>query len=304
MINNCCKIFANFTRMNRIAETDLILNDDGSVYHLNLHPGDIADTVITVGDPGRVSGVSQYFDHIELKKGKREFITHTGTVGTKRLTVLSTGIGTDNIDIVFNELDALVNIDFITRTVNPALRSLNIIRIGTSGAVQADIEVDSLLLSSAAIGLDPLMHYYQQALTYDEQGLLGAFKSALPKSNLQPYAASAGQQLLAVLNQDEQQGITITTPGFYVPQGRQVRAVAAVPQLMDVVRQFNFNGRRITNLEMETAGIYGLAAALGHQAVSCNVILANRATQVFSKQPGRIMDQYIRHVLEKIVASA
>lgn len=286
--------------MTPIAETDLILNADGSVYHLNLQPGDVADTVITVGDPDRVAEVSKYFDHIELKKGKREFITHTGTISGKRVTVLSTGIGTDNIDIVFNELDALVNIDFKTRTVNPHLRSLNIIRIGTSGAVQKDIEIDTLLLSSAAIGLDPLMHYYLQNPGKNEQALLDAFKQALPVSNLSPYIASAGQALLAALSDNEQQGITITAPGFYSPQGRQVRARAAVPHLMEAVQQFNFNGQRITNLEMETAGIYGLAAALGHQAVSCNIILANRATQVFSKQPGTIMDYYIRHILEKL----
>ncbi|WP_214069918.1 nucleoside phosphorylase [Mucilaginibacter sp. dw_454] len=288
--------------MNHISETDLILNADGSIYHLNLHSGDIADTVITVGDPDRVGEVSKYFDNIEFKKGKREFITHTGAIGKKRITVLSTGIGTDNIDIVFNELDALVNIDFNTRAVNSTLRSLDIIRIGTSGAVQADIEVDSLLLSSAAIGMDPLMHYYQQTLTNDEQELLNAFKSALSKSNLLPYIASAGKQLLALLGKDQQQGITITAPGFYSPQGRQVRAIAAVPALMEVIQQFSFNGQRITNLEMETAGIYGLAAALGHQAVSCNVILANRATKALSKQPGKIMDHYIQHLLEKISA--
>ncbi|MGF7082489.1 uridine phosphorylase [Mucilaginibacter sp. UYCu711] len=287
--------------MNRISETDLILNADGSAYHLNLLPGDIADTVITVGDPDRVSEISKYFDTIELKKGKREFITHTGTIGNKRLTVLSTGIGTDNIDIVFNELDALVNIDFKTRTINQKLRSLNIIRIGTSGAVQADIAVDSLLLSSAAFGLDPLMHYYKQTLTNKEQSLLNAFKADLPANvSLSPYMASAGDSLLAVLSKGGQQGITITAPGFYSPQGRQVRAEAAIPQLMDIIQQFSFEGQRITNLEMETAGIYGLAAALGHQAVSCNVILANRATQVFSKQPGKVMEHYIKILLEKI----
>lgn len=287
--------------MTPIAETDLIVNADGSVYHLNLQPGDVADTVITVGDPDRVAEVSKYFDHIELKKGKREFITHTGTIGSKRITVLSTGIGTDNIDIVFNELDALVNIDFKTRVVNPELHSLNLIRIGTSGAVQKDIEIDTLLISSAAIGLDPLMHYYQQNLDESEQGLLAAFKLALPDTNLSPYIASAGKTLFAALSNNEQQGITITAPGFYSPQGRQVRARAAVPHLMEAVQQFNFNGQRITNLEMETAGIYGLAAALGHQAVSCNVILANRATQVFSRRPGAIMDHYIRHIIEKLV---
>ncbi len=287
--------------MNRIAETDLILNADGSAYHLNLLPGDVADTVITVGDPDRVGEVSKYFDTIELKKGKREFITHTGTISNKRLTVLSTGIGTDNIDIVLNELDALVNIDFNTRTVNPTLRSLNIIRIGTSGAVQADIAIDSLLLSSAAFGLDPLMHYYKQELTTNEQNLLNAFKATLPAdANLSPYIASAGSELLTKLGKGQQQGITITAPGFYSPQGRQVRAVAAIPQLMESIQQFSLNGQRITNLEMETAGIYGLASALGHQAISYNVILANRVTQVFSKQPAKIMDHYISKLLETI----
>lgn len=288
--------------MNRISETDLILNADGSAYHLNLHPGDIADTVITVGDPDRVGEVSKYFDFIELKKGKREFITHTGTIGNKRLTVLSTGIGTDNIDIVFNELDALVNIDFSTRSVNQTLRSLNIIRIGTSGAVQADIAIDSLLLSSAAFGLDPLMHYYKQTLSGTEQDLLNAFKATLPADAiLSPYVASAGANLLSKLGNGEQQGITITAPGFYSPQGRQVRAIAAIPNLMNIIQQFNFEGQRITNLEMETAGIYGLAASLGHQAISCNVILANRITQKFSMQPVKIMDHYIKQLLDQLV---
>ena len=287
--------------MNRISETDLILNADGSAYHLNLHPGDIADTVITVGDPDRVGEVSKYFDFIELKKGKREFITHTGTIGNKRLTVLSTGIGTDNIDIVFNEMDALVNIDFSTRRVNQTLRSLNIIRIGTSGAVQADIAIDSLLLSSAAFGLDPLMHYYKQTLSGKEQDLLNAFKETLPADAiLSPYVASVGSNLLNQLGNGEQQGITITAPGFYSPQGRQVRAITAIPQLMELIQNFNFEGHRIANLEMETAGIYGLAASLGHQAVSCNVILANRVTQKFSMQPAKIMDHYIKQLLEQL----
>jgi uridine phosphorylase len=289
--------------MNRISETDLILNADGSVYHLNLLPGDVADTVITVGDPDRVGELSQHFDSIEFKKGKREFITHTGRIGNKRLTVLSTGIGTDNIDIVFNELDALVNIDFKTRLVNTDLRSLNIIRIGTSGVVQADIPVDSLLYSSAAFGLDPLMHYYQQDLSSAEQNLLNAFKAALPAdAGLSPYFASADKILLKLLGNNQQQGITITAPGFYSPQGRQVRAISAVPRLMEVIQHFNFEGQRITNLEMETAGIYGLAAALGHKALSCNVILANRVTQTFSKQPAKIMARYITELLGKLTA--
>ncbi|MDB5155378.1 MAG: phosphorylase [Mucilaginibacter sp.] len=290
--------------MNRIPETDLILNADGSAYHLNLLPGDIADTVITVGDPDRVGEVSKYFDSIELKKGKREFITHTGYIGNKRLTVLSTGIGTDNIDIVLNELDALVNIDFKTRTVNANLRSLKIIRIGTSGAIHADIAVDSLLISSAAIGLDPLMNYYKQTLNDKENNLLNAFKANLPKNTkLHPYIASAGKDLLQALGSGEQQGITITAPGFYAPQGRQIRIEVTMPGLMEIIQQFNFEGQRITNLEMETAGIYGLAAALGHQAISCNIILANRATQAFSKQPAKIMDHHIGQIIEKLTAT-
>lgn len=289
--------------MKRIAETDLILNADGSAYHLNLLPDDVADTVITVGDQDRVAEITQYFDHIELKKGKREFITHTGTIANKRITVISTGIGTDNIDIVLNELDALVNIDFNTRLPHTDLRSLNIIRIGTSGAVQADISIDSLLVSSAAFGLDALMHYYKQDLSAQEQELLADFKSALPKEyQLSPYIASADASLIKALGQDTLQGITITAPGFYAPQGRQVRAKNVMPDLMDIIQNFNSGGLRITNLEMETAGIYGLAASLGHKAISFNVILANRVTQNFSKQPAKIMDHYIKQLLDKIIA--
>ena len=287
--------------MDSIAETDLILNADGSAYHLNLLPGDVADTVITVGDQDRVGEITRYFDHIELKKGKREFITHTGRIGNQRITVISTGIGTDNIDIVLNELDALVNIDFKTRIPNRTLKNLNIIRIGTSGAVQADIPVDSLLVSSAAFGLDALMHYYKQDLSANENELLAAFKAVLPKSyELSPYIASADASLLNTLAKDILQGITVTAPGFYAPQGRQVRAINTMPQLMQLVQNFNSNSRRITNLEMETAGIYGLAESLGHKAISFNVILANRVTETFSKQPAKIMDTFIKQLLEKI----
>lgn len=287
--------------MKSIAETDLILNADGSAYHLNLLPGDVADTVITVGDQDRVGEITQYFDYIELKKGKREFITHTGRIGNKRLTVISTGIGTDNIDIVLNELDALVNIDFKTRVPHSNLHSLNIIRIGTSGAVQADIPIDSMLVSSAAFGLDTLMHYYKQDLSEQEQDLLNAFKSTLPSGcSLSPYLASANSSLLDTIGQGISQGITITAPGFYAPQGRQVRVQNVMPELMNTIQNFSFAGQRITNLEMETAGIYGLAASLGHKAISFNVILANRATQAFSNGPAKIMDHYIRQLLEKI----
>lgn len=290
--------------MQRISETDMILNADSSIYHLNLLPQDVADTVITVGDPDRVGEVSKHFDTIEFKKGKREFITHTGHMGGKRITVLSTGIGTDNIDIVFNELDALVNIDFKTRQVKNQLRSLDIIRIGTSGGVQTDIPIDELLVSSSAFGLDALMHYYQQDLGSKEQELLSAFKKSLPAEyGLNPYFASAGKQLLQTLAHDLPQGITITAPGFYAPQGRQVRAKSLTPGLMEAIQQFSHNGERITNLEMETAGIYGLAGSLGHQALSFNVILANRANFVFSKDPSGVMDKFIGQILQRIISS-
>jgi len=289
--------------MSRISETDLILNADGSVYHLNLLPGDIAETVITVGDPERVGEVSKYFDHIELKKSKREFTTHTGTISGKRVTVLSTGIGTDNIDIVMNELDALVNIDLKSRLPKKELQSLNIIRIGTSGAIQSDIPVDSLLVSEIAFGMDTLMHYYQQNLPDDEQSLLNKFQAVLPQGHpFRPYIASADRSLLGELASGLPKGVTISAPGFYAPQGREVRAKLATVGLMEAVQGFASDSKRITNLEMETAGIYGLAAVLGHRAISFNVILANRATQQFSLQPQQIMDTFIREILDRLIS--
>ena len=287
--------------MKPIAESELILNKDGSVYHLHLLPEDLADTVITVGDPDRVPRVSRYFDTIEIKKSKREFVTHTGTVNGKRITVMSSGISTDNIDIVLNELDALVNIDLKTRLPKRQLKKLNIIRIGTSGAIQADIPVDSLLVSKAAFGLDTLMHYYKRDITKPEQQLLDTLKQVLPKDGgFVPYIASADSGLMAKLGNDILQGITFTAPGFYAPQGREIRAHSAHPEFMNALQQFDLNGQRITNLEMETAGIYGLSAVLGHRAISFNVILANRSTQTFSKQPEKIVDYYIRQLLDRI----
>ncbi len=288
--------------MTRISETDLILNPDGSVYHLNLLPEDIARTVITVGDPDRVAEVSKYFDYVELKKSKREFVTHTGTIGSKRITVLSTGIGTDNIDIVLTELDALINIDLKTRLPKDDLQSLDIIRIGTSGAIQPDIPIDSLLVSTAAFGMDTLMHYYSQNITPEGEELLADFKLALPVDcPFLPYITLGNKLLLDKFANGLQHGITISAPGFYAPQGRQVRAKLTITGLMEAIQSFSSSGQRITNLEMETAGIYGLAAALGHKAISFNVILANRRTQQFSKQPQQVMDASIKQVLERVI---
>jgi uridine phosphorylase len=287
--------------MKRISETDLILNSDGSIYHLSLFPGDIADTVITVGDQERVGEISKYFDEIEFEKAKREFVTHTGRIGNKRITVISTGIGTDNIDIVFNELDALVNIDLDKRVANSSLKQLDIIRIGTSGAVQEDIPVDSLLVSSAAIGLEPLMHYYEYAVSENDQAVLSDFKQHIPsKYQIYPYIAPCDEELLQTIGANLEQGITVTAPGFYASQGRQVRAASRTPDLLKILQTFRSGNRRITNLEMETAGIYGLSASLGHRALSFNVILANRISNKFSKDPAKIMDHYIKDILERI----
>ncbi|GAA3978306.1 nucleoside phosphorylase [Pedobacter ginsengiterrae] len=285
----------------KIAESDLIINPDGSIYHLNLLPGDVAATVITVGDPDRVGEVSKYFDSIEFKKGKREFVTHTGLVGNKRVTVLSTGIGTDNIDIVFNELDALVNIDFETREVKKELTSLNIIRVGTSGAVQPDVPMGTILASSFGLGMDSLMNYYVHDLSGDERSLLDDIKAHFGHlKNINPYLTAASDALLNTIGKDMAKGITITAPGFYAPQGRQVRAKNAVPNFIKLINSFKSNQNRITNLEMETAGIYALAKVLGHKALSVNAILASRVNLEFSNEPNKIVEQAIKMVLERI----
>lgn len=283
-----------------INASELILNADGSIYHLNLLPEDLAGTVITVGDPDRVAKVSKYFDRIELKKGKREFITHTGYLGNKRLTVISTGIGTDNIDIVLNELDALANIDFANRTVKSTLSSLHIVRIGTSGAVQQDVEMGTILASAYGVGLDALMNYYRGSYDGEEQALqveLAKYFSAL---NLNPYVAKAGAGLLDRIAFDLPKGVTLTAPGFYAPQGRTVRSTNTIPNFIDLINFFQYKGQRFTNLEMETAGIYALANMFGHQALSINAILASRVDGRFSSAPEEVVGKAIQLVLERI----
>jgi uridine phosphorylase len=287
--------------MDLLSESDLIINPDGSIYHLNLLPGDVASTIITVGDPERVSEVSKYFDRIELKKGKREFITHTGYLGAKRITVISTGIGTDNIDIVLNELDALVNIDFDRRQVKPALTSLDIIRIGTSGSIQADIPIGSILASSHGLGLDTLMKYYCESNTSEEISLLDGIKHHLADlKGLDPYLTSGSELLLSTVAKDFQKGLTVTAPGFYAPQGRKVRAENRFSLLIETLGSYRQGDLRLSNLEMETAGIYALARALGHKALSINAILASRLKFEFSPNPQQIVDQAIKQVLEKL----
>ena len=287
--------------MNKISETDLIINPDGTIYHLNLLPEDIAETVITVGDPDRVSEVSKHFDIIELKKGKREFISHTGYLGSRRITVISTGIGTDNVDIVLNELDALVNIDFSSRMVKPELKSLNIIRIGTSGAVQQDIPLGSIIVSEYGIGLDSIMQYYLNQISAEEHMILDAFKTHFHHlKGISPYISAADPDLIASIGKGLERGITVTAPGFYAPQGRQVRAKASFPDLIDDIQSFRYTNYRITNLEMETAGIYAISKVLGHKALSVNAILASRLNFDFSPNPEKVINQTIELVLSRL----
>ncbi len=288
----------------QLGPSELILNADGSIYHLNLLPKDIANTIITVGDPDRVSDVSQYFDTIEVKKGKREFHTHTGTLNGKRITVISTGIGTDNIDIVFNELDALVNIDFKRRTLKPLQTKLDIVRIGTSGAVQSDIEIDSFLISEYAIGFDALLHSYQST-KIQHKDISDAFVKHTdwsPNKSV-PYVVKYDEYLAKKMTSNRiRLGATATNIGFYGPQGRKLRLNLADESLNSKITSFRHDSLKITNLEMETSGIYGLSKLLGHRAVSMNCILANRVTGAFSQNPQKAVDELIRYTLQKLTS--
>ena len=286
----------------QLGPSELILNADNSIYHLNLLPEDVADTIITVGDPDRVNDVSKYFDTIELKKGKREFHTHTGILNGKRLSVISTGIGTDNIDIVLNELDALVNIDFESRTVKPHKKVLDIIRIGTSGAIQPDIAIDSFLITEYAMGFDGLLQFYDSEAV-QQMEVSNAFieHSNWPDRKSRPYVITYAKSLGDKFASNHiRLGMTVTNVGFYGPQGRTIRLKTDDIDFLENLRAFDYNGIKITNLEMETSGIYGLCKLLGHRAVSLNCILANRATGKFSTNPNKAVDELIRYALEKL----
>ena len=286
-----------------IKESELILNPDGSIYHLNLRPEQVADTIILVGDPNRVPRVSAYFDTIEFSTQKREFCTHTGTYKGKRLTALSTGIGPDNIDIVINELDALFNIDLHTRKPKEQLTSLNIVRFGTSGSLQADIPVDSFVLSSHGLGMDNMLHAYKDAPNVREIAMEEAFMAHTQwnTDKGRPYIVGCGETLKQRLLTDKIfEGITGTAPGFYGPQGRMLRLPVQDPTLNDKLHSFNYKGYRMTNLEMETSAIYGLSKLLGHQAVSLNAIIANRAAGTFTKDTKKVVEELIVYGLEQL----
>jgi uridine phosphorylase len=297
MANYIGKLSINL-RMTYFSPTDLIINPDGSSYHLNLRPDQIPNTLILVGDPERVPMVSHYFDVVTDRIQKREFVTHLGLLGGKRIAVVSSGIGADNVEIVMNELDALVNIDFITRTEKAEKRSLHLIRIGTSGSIQAHIPVDSILVSTAAIGFDNLAQFYgfdsAQSLPED---VITRWTKAIDYP-LPLYAARASASLLSqFVSLNAFQGITLTAPGFYAPQGRTIRMHSIRPDFLSKVAAAKLGDQEITNIEMETAAYYAFAGAMGHEMISLNAILANRITQEFSQDP----EGQIRSLIEKAI---
>ncbi|MDR0558954.1 MAG: nucleoside phosphorylase [Prevotellaceae bacterium] len=290
--------------MQEIPHSELIINPDGSIFHLHLRPDEIADTVILVGDPGRVDTVAKYFDSIEVQKSNREFISKTGYVGSRRLTVLSTGIGVGNIDIVMTELDALVNVDFSTRTVKQERRSLRILRLGTSGALQPDIPVGSILMSDISAGTDGLLNFYAER----EKVCIGELERAFVKHtewNSQlptPYFVPAAKLFTELFGNEILHGITISAPGFYGPQGRVVRLGLHDAEMLAKIESFEFNGQRISNFEMESSAIAGLSLLLGHQAATICAIITNRHLRNVEADYQFIVKQMIEKAIEKLSA--
>ena len=288
-----------------IAESEMIIDQRGAIYHLGLRPEELAGTVIVVGDPDRVQKVSARFDKVEYRLHHREFITHTGYIGSKRISVVSTGIGPDNIDIAFNELDALANIDFETRMVKTNFTQLNIIRFGTSGSLQADIPVDSFVVSTHGLGLDNLLNFYAHTKTIEETDISNAFiaQTKLDTSITIPYTFKGSGMLLNKFGEGFHKGITVTCPGFYGPQGRVLRLALSSPDLVNCFSHFNFNSHRITNFEMETSAIYGLGRLMGHECLSINVIIANRVVKEFSKDSNAAVEGLITKALEVLTTT-
>lgn len=283
--------------MSEIPESELIINARGAIYHLDVRPEEIANNIITVGDPDRVAEVSKHFDRIEFKCRHREFVTHTGTIGSKRFSVVGTGIGPDNVDIVLNELDALVNIDFAERSVKPQLTRLNIVRLGTCGSLQAEVPVDSLVAGTHGLGIDNLMRFYKTENTEEDLQILQAFITHTALST-DPYIFSASASLLKLFAQGYHHGITVTCPGFYGPQGRVLRLGVSYPAFVDHLTTFQFGPHRIANFEMETSAIYGLGKALGHNCLSLNAVIANRVGKTFSSNPAALVEKLIVQSLE------
>lgn len=285
--------------MQALGASELIINDRGAIYHLNVRPEEIADTIITVGDPERVAEVSKYFDRVEHKLAHREFITHTGYIGQKRISVLSTGIGPDNIDITLNEIDALANINFDTRSINDQKKSVSIIRMGTCGSLQGEVGVNELVAGTHGLGIDNVLHFYERENNEEEKAILAAFDehTKISAHKIQPYIASASAGLLKHFTEGYSHGITVTCPGFYGPQGRILRLPLKMPNLVDQMTSFKYGQHRIANFEMETSAIYGLCNLLGHQCLSINVIIANRVKKEYSKDMGKAVDHMIQKSL-------
>ena len=289
--------------MDKLICSELILNNDGSVYHLKLHPEDIADTIIVVGDPNRVPLISKHFDKISLTKSNREFITHTGYIGKKHVSVMSTGIGVDNIDIVFNELDILSAIDLNSRTVKETKRTFKIIRLGTTGGLNDKINVDDILFSRYAIGIDGVPHHYEYDLNLFEQKLSQEFaqKTNWSKKLAEPYAVKSSDFLWNHMYEDQfKKGITLTMNGFYAPQGRSIRIPLSQPDVLKKSDCILFNNLQVSNIEMETAGLYAFGKIFNHEVISLSTVLANRATGLFSSNPSKSIEKLINFALSKI----
>ncbi len=290
--------------MRKMKNAELVLNSTGAVYHLNLFPGDVSETIFLVGDPGRAKIIAGYFDEIELSKSNREINTFTGYYKGKRLSVLSTGMGTDNIEIVVNELDALFNIDFKTKLPKDTITSLNLIRIGTSGALQADIPVDkSYVVSAYALGLDGLAWFYEDGPHVIEKSLTDDFINTMNwDTNLpKPYAIKGSDFLINTLSDNWRKGITLTAPGFYAPQGRELRLKVKDNTIIDRARQFGFEGYQVTNFEMETSALYSLSAMLGHEAMTVCDIIANRISDNFNPNYKTSMENLIQTMLDRVL---
>jgi uridine phosphorylase len=289
--------------MRVIEPSELIINPDGSIFHLHLFPEQLAENIILVGDPGRVKMISEFFDEIESETENREFVSATGRYGTKRITVLSTGIGTDNIDIVINELDALVNIDLKTRQLKSEHHSLRIIRIGTSGGLQGDIPVNAYLASEKAIGFDGLLNFYQGRDDVSDLNFESSFKNFVQWNELlpSPYVVEADKDLYnRIIDEEFTPGVTISAPGFYGPQGRELRLKIVDPLINDKIEAFRFENQRITNYEMECSAIYGLCKLLGHKALTVCIIIANRVSKNANEDYKPVMLKLVRKVLDRI----
>ena len=289
--------------MTKINHSELVRNTDGSIYHIHLHPGELAETILLVGDPGRAKMIADYFDKIELHRQNREIVTYTGSYNGKRISVMSTGMGPDNIEIVINEIDALFNIDIEQLKPKEHLTSLNLIRIGTSGALQEDIPViDSYLVSTAAIGLDGLAYFYEQGENVINKKMTDRFINQMnsdPKLPL-PYGIEASPELLIKLGYGWRQGVTLTAPGFYAPQGRELRLAVKDKTFIDKARQFSWNGHKVSNFEMETSALYVLSAMLGHKALTVCDIIANRINSEFNPNYKESMKHLIVEMLNRV----